>query len=147
MAANLLQRSEAIGKVLVMLTDGEENVAALGAPEEIAPLHAGQWCRAHGIRVHTIALGRGEQAADGSWRRLDTTAVQQLAKITGGSFFAAADTAALRGVYAEIDRLEATRFSEPGVRVRERFALPTLLGLLLLGIAFVLRPTAAGGAA
>ena len=57
------------------------------------------------------------------------------------------DAAALRGVYREIDRLEATRFAEPGVRVREWFALPTLVGLALLGAAFLLRPTAAGGAA
>lgn len=147
MAASLLQRSEASGKVLVLLTDGEENVAAFGAPDQIAPLHAGQWCRDHDVRVHTIALGRGAPAADGSWRPLDTTAVQQLAKITGGRFFAAADSAALRGVYQEIDRLEATRFAEPGVRVREWFALPTLVGLALLGAAFLLRPLAAGGAA
>ena len=147
MAANLLQRSPAPGKVLVLLTDGEENVAAFGAPDQIAPLHAGQWCRDHGVRVHTIALGRGEQAADGSWRALDTTAVQQLAKITGGRFFAAADAAALRAVYDEIDRLEAAEYAEPGVRVHERYVWPMFSGLLLLGLAFLLRPTAAGGAA
>lgn len=145
MAANLLQRSEARGKVLVLLTDGEENVAAFGATDQIAPLHAGQWCRDNGVRVHTIALGRGEPSADGSWRPLDTTAVQQLAKITGGRFFAAADARALRGVYEAIDRQEATQFAEPGVRVREWFALPMLVGVSLLGLAFALRPTAAGG--
>src|SRR5690606_28443327 len=47
MAANLLQRSAASGKVIVLLTDGEENVATAGAPDQIAPLHAGQWCRDH----------------------------------------------------------------------------------------------------
>ena len=147
MAANLLQRSDAPGKVIVLLTDGEENVAAFGAPDQIAPLHAGQWCRDRGIRVHTIAIGRGEQQADGSWRALDTTAVQQLAKITGGRFFPAPDAAALAAVYDEIDRLEAAQFAEPGVRVTEWFAAPILLGLLLLGFAHLARPIAAGGAA
>lgn len=131
MAANLLQRSAAVGKVIVLLTDGEENVATAGAQDQIAPLHAGQWCRDHDIRVHTIALGRGEQQADGSWRALDTTAVQQLAKISGGRFFPAADAASLRSVYQEIDRLEAVQFADPGVRVVEWFALPTFAGLLL----------------
>jgi Ca-activated chloride channel family protein len=147
MAANLLQRSDAAGRVIVLLTDGEENVAAFGAPDQIAPLHAGQWCRDHGIRVHTIAIGRGEQAADGSWRPLDTTAIQQLAKISGGRFFAAPDQRTLRAVYDEIDRLEAVQFAEPGVRVTEWFAVPILLGLALLGLAHALRPAGTGGAA
>ena len=139
MAANLLQRSTAVGKVIVLLTDGEENVATAGAPDQIAPLHAGQWCRDHGIRVHAIALGRGEQAADGTWRALDTTAVQQLAKISGGRFFPATDATTLRSVYAEIDQLEAVQFAEPGVRVIEWFALPTWFGLCLLALAHVLK--------
>jgi Ca-activated chloride channel family protein len=139
MAANLLQRSAAVGKVIVLLTDGEENVATAGAPDQIAPLHAGQWCRDHNIRVHAIALGRGEQSADGTWRALDTTAVQQLAKISGGRFFPAADAATLRSVYAEIDRLEAVQFAEPGVRVIEWFSVPTWLGLALLAAAHLLR--------
>ncbi len=139
MAANLLQRSAAVGKVIVLLTDGEENVATAGAPDQIAPLHAGQWCRDHDIRVHSIALGRGEQGADGTWRALDTTAVQQLAKISGGRFFPAADAATLRSVYAEIDQLEAVRFAEPGVRVIEWFGLPTWFGLMLFAVAHLLR--------
>lgn len=147
MAANLLQKTNATGKVIVLLTDGEENVAAFGAPDQIAPLHAGQWCRDHGIKVHTIAIGRGEQAADGSWRPLDTTAIQQLAKISGGRFFAAPDARTLRAVYDEIDRLEAVQFAEPGVRVTEWFAVPILLGLVLLGLAHALRPAGTGGAA
>jgi len=146
MAANLLQRSTAPGKVIVLLTDGEENVATFGATDQIAPLHAGQWCRDHGVRVHTIAVGRGDQAAGGAWRALDTTAVQQLAKISGGRFFAASDEGALRAVYRGIDRLEAARYAEPGVRVTEWFALPMLVGLALLAIASALRPDAAGGA-
>lgn len=145
MAASLLQRSEAPGKVIVLLTDGVENVAAFGAPDQIAPLHAGQWCRDHGVRVHTIAVGRGEPGPSGGWRALDTTAVQQLAKISGGRFFAAADAGALRAVYDEIDQLEAAEFSEPGVRVTEWFAAPLLAGLALWLLAYLLRPTSDGG--
>ena len=67
-------------------------------------------------------------------------------RVTGGRFFAAGDAAALGAVYDEIDRLEATQYAEPGVRVQERYVWPMLCGLLLLGLAFLLRPTAAGGA-
>ena len=111
------------------------------------PLHAGQWCRDHDIRVHTIAIGRGEQQADGSWRALDTTAVQQLAKITGGRFFPATDAGALRAVYREIDRLEAVQFAEPGVRVVEWYALPVWAGVTLLLLAQLWRRSRVGGLA
>lgn len=144
MAASLLQRSDATGKVIIVLTDGEENVATAGAENQIAPLHAGQWCRDNDIRVHAIALGKGEQQADGTWRALDTSAMQQLAKISGGRFFPAADADALRSVYAEIDQLEAVQFAEPGVRVVEWYATPTMLGLLLLLLAHGLRHSSMG---
>jgi len=144
MAANLLQRSDATGKVIIVLTDGEENVATAGAKDQIAPLHAGQWCRDHNIRVHAIALGRGDQQADGTWRALDTTAIQQLAKISGGRFFPAVDAKTLRSVYAEIDRLEAVQFAEPGVRVIEWYPVPLMGGLLLLCLAHFWRRSSLG---
>lgn len=144
MAAELLQRSQAFGKVIVLLTDGEENVATAGAEDEIAPLHAGQWCRDHDIRVHCIALGRGEQMGDGSWRALDTTAVQQLAKLSGGQFFRAANERALRAVYAQIDRLEAVQFADPGTRVIEWYAVPVMLALLALLAAHLWRRSRLG---
>ena len=139
MAANLLQRTDSASKVIILLTDGEENVATSGDLDQIAPLHAGQWCRDHGIRVHTIALGRGEQSADGAWRPIDTTAMQQLAKITGGRFYPAADSQTLRSVYAEIDQLETAQFAEPGIRVTECFGFPAVAGLLLLMLSHIWR--------
>ena len=139
MAANLLHRTDSASKVIILLTDGEENVATAGDLDQIAPLHAGQWCRDHDIRVHTIALGRGEQSADGNWRPIDTTAMQQLAKITGGRFYPAADAQTLRSVYDEIDQLETAQFAEPGIHVIEYFGFPVLAGLLLLMLAHICR--------
>lgn len=117
MAADLLQRSDSPGKVLVVLTDGEENVATAGARDEIAPLHAAQWCKQRGVHVHTIALGRtnSQQAP------LDTRVVEELAKVTGGRFFRADDAAALQRIYEAIDALEAAALPPPGVRVDEWF--------------------------
>lgn len=130
-AAAVLERSPSKGKVVVLLTDGEENVATAASPGEIAPLHAAQLCAGLGIRVHTIVLGRGNRKPDGRVVPLDTTAVQQLARSTHGRFFTANDAAALAAVWAEIDSLEAVLFAEPRVRVHEGFA-PLLAAALLL---------------
>lgn len=144
-AAAVLQRSAASGKVIVLLTDGEENVATAGAVDQIAPLHAGQWCRQLGVRVHTVVLGRGNRKPDGRFAALDTTAVRELAQVTGGRFFTAADAAALRAVYAEIDALEPVRFAEPRVRRSEWFALPLCCGLALLALGHALLRSRFGG--
>lgn len=145
-AAAVLQRSPASGKVIVLLTDGEENVATAGAVDQIAPLHAAQWCRELGVRVHTVALGRGSQKPDGRFVALDTTAVRELAQVTGGRFFTAADAAALRAVYAAIDALEPQRFAEPRVRVAEWFLVPLCGGLVLLAVGHALLRSRCGGA-
>ncbi len=134
-AAAVLARSEARGKVIVLLTDGEENVATAATPEEIAPLHAAQLCARLGVRVHGVVLGQGNQKPDGRFVPLDTTAVQQLAAETGGRFFAARDAAALQQVYASIDALEKVAFAEPRVLVREWFPAPLGLSVLLLALA------------
>ncbi|MEO6598042.1 MAG: VWA domain-containing protein [Planctomycetota bacterium] len=147
-AAEVLRRSSARGpargKVLVLLTDGEENVATSLTPQEIAPLHAAQLCVRFGIRVHTVVVGQGNQKTFGRVVALDTTAVRQLAATTGGRFFQAHDAAALRAVYADIDALEAVAFAEPRVLVREWFALALGLSLLLAALSHGLARTVLG---
>lgn len=135
LAATVLARQPAPGKVIVLLTDGAENVAGPLAPKEIEPAQAAALCRRAGVRVHTVAIGRGDQRPDGTFVPLDTKAVQDLATSTGGRFFTAVDARALQQVYAEIDRIERIAFAEPRLLVLEWFAAPLLaaLGLLLLG--------------
>lgn len=140
-AAAVLQRSPAKGKVVVLLTDGEENVATSGTPDEIAPLHAAQLCAQLGIRVHTIVAGLGNQRADGRFLPLDTTAVRQLAATTRGRFFTARDAAGLQAIWAEIDALEAVPFAEPRTLLREGFALLVAAAVVLLFSAHVLSHT------
>jgi len=134
LAATVLARSPARGKVVVVLTDGEENVATQQTPQEIAPLHAAQLCARLGVRVHSVVVGQGTRK-DGRFVPLDTTAVRQLAATTGGRFFAARDGTALQQVYREIDALEKVAFAEPRVLVVEWFALPAALAVLLAALA------------
>jgi len=135
-AAASLERSPGGGKVVVVVTDGEENVAHELAPDEIAPLHAAQLCAAAGIRVHTIQVGNGNRKPDGRVVPVDTSAVQQLAATTGGRHFVAGDARALAAVYAAIDRLETS--PPPPPRLVEHEWYPAVLAAAL-GVAAVAR--------
>lgn len=113
-------------RVVILLTDGDENVAVSGGADEIAPLHAAQLAERMGVRVHTIVAGPDAHTTAGEVRRLSER--------TGGRFFSAKDAGALDGVYAEIDgleRLSTARFREV---LRDRF-LPWLLAGLVLVLA------------
>jgi len=139
-AAQVLGASDAKSRVVILLTDGEENIATTGAGE-IAPLHAAQLARRLGVRVYAVAAGLGRRGPTGDWVDLDTSAVRGLAERTGGRFFTARDADAVANVYAEIDTLEKASFREPRFREEERF-LPLLAAAVsLLFVARLLRAT------
>lgn len=131
-SAQLLQNSRAASKVVILLTDGEENVATADRPEEISPLRAAALCLPLGVRVYSIVAGVGARDADGRTVPLDTTSVRQLAETTAGMFFEARDAAALESVYRSIDALEKVEFKEPRYREEERFLAALVGGVLLL---------------
>ncbi len=133
-AAQVLGRSAAKSKVVILLTDGEENVATAETPQEIAPLHAAQLCEGLGVRVYTIAAGVDGRSPSGEPSGLDTSQVEHLAERTGGEFYAARDAGAVAGVYAKIDELEKSRLEEPRYVLVERFP-PFVIGAL--GLFFV----------
>ncbi|MGB0686311.1 MAG: VWA domain-containing protein, partial [Planctomycetota bacterium] len=124
-AVKRLQASPAESKVVVLLTDGEETVAAEAGSAGIRPMQAATLCRDWGIRVHVIAAGPEASAAQASLRAW--------ASVTGGLAFAARDAAALEQVYEAIDTLERTRFERLPWRQVDRF-LPFLVAAALLWI-------------
>ncbi|MBK6940376.1 MAG: VWA domain-containing protein [Planctomycetes bacterium] len=79
-------------KVVVLLSDGQNNV------NDVDPVDAAEFAKAHGIRVHTVLAGTGRAAA----RQLEA-----IATTTGGSAHTAADPRALSRVYEEIDAIES----------------------------------------
>ena len=105
-AAAKLRDSDAASKVVVLLTDGEENQWT------VDPLEAAALCKDLGITVYTVGAGRVYQVdplfGGKHERQLDTDLLQAMASNTGGRFFRAKDGSALRDVYAEIDELEKT---------------------------------------
>ena len=140
-SVQVLDTSEAPSKIVILVTDGEENVASAGSPDEIGPLQAAQLARKHGVRVYTIAVGDGVRGPDGQIQPLDTSQVRQLAEATGGSFHRAASAADVQQVYAEIAVLEQAEFSDVRFRLEDRFLLFLLPGLLCLLLGWGLRAT------
>lgn len=111
-AVNGLRTSKTPSKVVVLLTDGQNNRGA------IDPLTGADLARAFGIKVYTVLVGRGGVVPvpvdDPLLGRrvqmvrmdVDETTLREIAQRTNGRFFRAQDPAALSGIYAEIDRLE-----------------------------------------
>lgn len=140
-AVDLLRRAPSRSRVVVLVTDGEENVAVAGSPGEIGPLQAAQLAALHGVRVYALAVGATGRAADGSATAIDTQQIEALAQRTGGRFFAAADAQSLTAVFAAIDALEAAPWPQPRYRFDERYAPFALAALLAMVLAVVLRRT------
>lgn len=142
-AAQALERSPARSKVVVLLTDGEENVALSTAPGEIAPVHAAQLCVALAVRVYAVAIGAG---GAGGRRAVDPGVVADVAKRTGGDFFRATDADGLAAAYARIDALERTAIDTPRQVPVDRFGPWLAVALACLVAARVLEAAGVGGA-
>jgi Ca-activated chloride channel homolog len=147
-AIDLLGEAEGASKVIILLTDGSYNAG------EVEPLVAAQIAGAYGIRIYAIGAGtRGTAlmpvpAADGGtdYRQsevtIDEATLEQIAQLTEGRYFRATDAAALRSIYAEIDRLEKGRnVAELHQRYVEIYPLVVALGLILLVLEIVMANT------
>jgi Ca-activated chloride channel homolog len=149
-AVSGLRKSQTPSKVVVLLTDGENNRGA------IDPLTGAELARALGIKVYTVLVGRGgvvpvpvDDALHGRHIEMvrmdvDETVLREIADRTGGRFFRAHDAAALADIYAAIDRLE--RAPIRSIEYREYKELgPQILAVaaLLLGAHALLSSTLA----
>lgn len=110
-AARKLKDSEAKSRIIVLLTDGEENGWT------VTPAQSAALCAELGIKVYAVAAGR-EFATDLLGRTyevpLRTELLEAVADVTGGRFFRAKDKDALQSVYTEIDALERTSILDVG---------------------------------
>lgn len=128
-------------QVLVLLTDGVNTAGVLD------PRKAAELARDAGVRIHTIGFGSdagalslfgfGLPGPGGSG--IDEETLEDIADTTGGRYFRARDTAALAGIYAELDRIEPVERPGQPVRPRlERYPLPLGAALAVALLAFAL---------
>jgi Ca-activated chloride channel family protein len=143
-----LKDSNAKSKVIIMLTDGENNAG------EIDPVTAAQVAQTFGIRVYTIGAGtRGtamypfSHPLFGKQYRpipveIDEDLLTRIADITGGKYFRATDTDKLREIYHQIDELEKTKIEvKEYTKYTELYIPYVLAGLLILLLEMALRNT------
>lgn len=143
-----LKDSEAISKVVILMTDGDNNAGS------VDPSTAAEMAKLFGVRVYTIGVGtRGkapypvhDQYGRKYFQQLDVNIneplLQQIADETGGKYFRATSNEKLEQIYAEIDQLERSKIEvNEFKRVHEEFLPFVLWATALLLLAFALRHT------
>ena len=143
---NRLRESEAKSKVIILLTDGQNNRG------EIDPGTAAEAAAAMKVRVYTIGVGAYGSApfmADDPFYgqrmmqipvEIDEEMLEDVAKKSGGKYFRATNSDALREIYHEIGELEKSKIEE---RIYTDYAelypffLWPVFGLIFLEIALV----------
>lgn len=147
-----LKNSDAISKVVILLTDGENNSGS------IAPITAAEMAKLYNVRVYTIGMGSASGMASMPTRtiwgssttvsepvRIDEKMLTEMATMTDGKYFRATSNTKLKEIYDEINQMEKTKTEVDSVPVYKEEFLPfalAALGLLLLELLlrlFVLR--------
>ncbi len=125
-AVDMLRQSTAASRVVVLLTDGEQNARS------ISPLDAAALAQALRIRVYTISVQSPRTAPGGGGGTPDQKTLQAMADTTGGQYYVADNPKALADVYTSIGNLEKSHIG------RERFEQFNELGPWLIGAAALL---------
>jgi Ca-activated chloride channel family protein len=146
-AVSRLTESDAISRVVILLTDGVNNRG------EIAPLTAAEIAKNYGIRVYAVGVGSigtapfpvqtpfGTRYQDMEVK-IDEDLLRQIASMTGGQYFRATSNKALEEVYRQIDQLEKSKIQVTEYNKRnEEYRRFALLAMALLLGELVLRNT------
>ena len=148
-AINRLKDSKTKSKIIILLTDGVNNVGNLD------PISAAEIAKAYGIKVYTVGVGTNGMAnfpvakdANGNIIfqpqkvEIDEKLMQEIATITNGKYFRATDNKKLEAIYDEIDRLEKSKITENRFTMfDEQFRSWLLIGLFLLALEMFLSRT------
>jgi len=143
-----LRSSEAKSKIVILLTDGENNGGL------IDPKTAKEIAKSYNIKVYTIGIGSdgyantpvqgpgGQVIMQQEKVNIDEALLKEIASETGGKYFRAKDDQALAGIYSEIDQLEKTKLSITVTRrYTERFQPLVFLAIGLMLAELLLRFT------
>ena len=147
-AISRLKDSEAVSKVVILLTDGMNNAGS------VDPYTAAEIAKLYGIRVYTIGVGTYGTAPYPMQNPFGGIVLQQIkveidekllttiANSTGGKYFRANNNQKLDEIYQEIDKLERSKIEVTEFRrLHEEFYPLVALALALLLLEFLLRKT------
>lgn len=134
---HLFDGSDTPAKTIIALTDGNDTKS------QVPPVEAARIAADRKIRIHTVAIGDPTTAGED---KLDKATLDQVASGTGGKSFFAADRDELRGIYAELDRIETREVKTLSHRPRRDVFHYALLAALLISLASRL-PLKSGAAA
>lgn len=145
-AVNRIRKSEAVSKVIILLTDGINNTGS------IDPTTAAEIAKLYGIRLYAIGVGTtgpapypfpnslGGITYKNVDVKIDEALLKKMAELTGGKYFRATSKTKLEEIYKEIDQLEkskidVTEFS----RKTEQFMPLAVIALVLLAFELLAR--------
>jgi len=148
MAANRLKDKEAKTKLVVLLTDGDNNSG------RVTPLTAAEAAKALGIRVYTIGAGThgdvpfpvqdpfGRTVYRSVRMDFNEDVLKQIASVTNGEYFRATDTKSLQHIFGSIDKLEKTKMEvQKFAQYREFFPWFLIASFAFLGAEILLSQT------
>lgn len=147
-AANRLRDKHAKSRIIVLLTDGDNNAG------KIPPLTAAEAAAAIGIKIYTIGAGTnglvpfphsdgfGNTYYSEEYMPFKEDTCREIARIGSGVFFRASDTKTMQEIFNQIDRFEKTDLEVQRFQSYQE-AFPWLLGagLCFLGATFILGET------
>ncbi len=146
-AVSRLKDSKAKSKVVILLTDGVNNVG------DISPLTAAEIAKQFGIRVYTIGVGTNGTAPYPLQTyagvryiqtpvEIDENTLTQISGITDGNYFRATSNSKLKEVYEEIDKLEKTKLNVKEFSKREEaYEIYALIAFICILLEVLLRNT------
>lgn len=136
-AVSRLKDSKAKSKVIILLTDGSNNMG------DISPLTSAQIAKSYGIRVYTIGVGTNKVApypmpvAGGVQYvnipvEIDTKTLSSIASTTDGNFYRATNNRELAKIYKDIDKLEKTKMNVKKFSKRYEAFQPFAFALIIV---------------
>lgn len=145
-AVNHLKNGKAKSKIVILMSDGENNVM-----NAIDPSLAADLAKSYGIKVYTIGIGSNGYAPFPVYGffgmefeerevQIDEATLSEIASRTGGLYYRATSNTSLKNIYNEIDQLEKSDLKNNKIyNYKEYFRLFLWIALILLSIDALLR--------
>lgn len=146
LSVNHLRNSIAQSKVIILLTDGENNAGV------VDPMAAAKAAQSYGIKIHTIAVSaegivqRPVESFFGNVKYVGMEPISQegvamlmeMAKMTGGEFFRARNNLDLDSIYSRIDAMEKTEFDAMTlINYQDKYQRFLIAAIVLILLAFL----------